>query len=255
MRSFTEIFKEVVYELENDRVNWNDRLDHVAKEAANYTKDEWIKGKADYFAKKAAMLFYDESTNARRKFKTKVRVEVAIRLGNIKLLGKAFEQLCKDYTAAGCQTEYSGMNYVTQFSTEYTAEFRSIKEWKEHRDFEPIIQDGKVISDWRRPGNCMGNGYNDLEGSVITDYLDRLYECLKGIKVTVNTRGLRDGNFLIQVWINPLKVDENKLRKLSADFKTDPEIQRAAEKMASVSKGIAAYYAEKSARGDHYTGD
>ena len=119
----------------------------------------------------------------------------------------------------------------------------------------------KTYSDVRRyDGDSeYGNGYHNLPGETIAEYREKLLSCIKNTEVIVEKqmggycwRGESYAQFIIN--IVPV-YDKSKLNKLYDLVSTDPELQDYARRMDSISRGISAYYAEKAAKGDHYTGD
>lgn len=122
----------------------------------------------------------------------------------------------------------------------------------------------KTYSDVRRyEGDSeYGNGYHNLPGTTIAEYREKLLSCIKNTEVIVEKQmgghSLRSwqGETYAQFIIHIVPVyDKSKLNKLYDLVSTDPELQDYASRLDSISKGISAYYAEKAAKGDHYTGD
>lgn len=104
-----------------------------------------------------------------------------------------------------------------------------------------------------------GNGYNDLPGSVIAEYREKLLSCIKNTEVIVEKQmGGRSwrGEIYARLIVHIIPVyDKSKLNKLYDLVSTDPRLQSYARSLENIGKGIAAYYAEKRAKGDRYTGD
>ena len=119
----------------------------------------------------------------------------------------------------------------------------------------------KTYSDVRRyEGDSeYGNGYNSLPGETIEEYREKLLSCIKSTEVIVEKQmggHCWRGETYAQIIVHIVPVyDKSKLDKLYDLVSTNPELQDYASRMDSISKGISAYYAEKAARGDHYTGD
>ena len=105
------------------------------------------------------------------------------------------------------------------------------------------------------------NAYNHLSAEDQNIILEKLAQCRTGVKCKIElieypvdyTKSLCD----------PIRVgivfecvyDNSKLKKLLKELKEDKRLQRFADSMDSVSKGIQDYYAEKRSRGDRYVGD
>jgi hypothetical protein len=104
-----------------------------------------------------------------------------------------------------------------------------------------------------------GNGYHNLPGTTIAEYREKLLSCIKNTEVIVEKQmgGYSwSGTTYAQIIVHIVPVyDKSKLNKLYDLVSTDPELQDYARRLDSISRGIDAYYAEKAARGDHYTGD
>lgn len=119
----------------------------------------------------------------------------------------------------------------------------------------------KTYSDVRRyDGDSeYGNGYHNLPGTTIAEYREKLLSCIKNTEVIVEKQmgGYSwRGEAYVQFIVHIVPVyDKSKLNKLYDLVSTDPELQDYARRLDSISRGIDAYYAEKAAKGDHYTGD
>ena len=107
-----------------------------------------------------------------------------------------------------------------------------------------------------------GNGYNNLPAATIEEYREKLLSCIKSTEVIVEKQmgdhSLRSwqGETYAQIIVRIVPVyDKSKLDKLYDLVSSDPELQDYARRLDIVDKGISAYYAEKAAKGDHYTGD
>lgn len=104
-----------------------------------------------------------------------------------------------------------------------------------------------------------GNGYHNLPGTTIAEYREKLLSCIKNTEVIVEKQmgGYSwRGEACVQFIVHIVPVyDKSKLNKLYDLVSTDPELQDYARRLDSIGRGIDAYYAEKAAKGDYYTGD
>ena len=103
------------------------------------------------------------------------------------------------------------------------------------------------------------NGENSLPGTTIAEYREKLLSCIKNTEVIVEKQmgGYSwRGESYAQLIIHIVPVyDKSKLNKLYDLVSTNPELQDYARRMENIDKAISAYYAEKAAKGDYYTGD
>lgn len=98
-----------------------------------------------------------------------------------------------------------------------------------------------------------------VSGDVIATYREKILACIKNTEVIVKKQLGGNGIFgkgigKIIVTIVPV-YDKSKLNKLYDEISNNPELQKYAKHLESTSRTISAYYDEKRANRDHYTGD
>ena len=261
MQTITEMMnKQEVKVIEKPSMKWTDRADSAANEIQKMVNSDEVHEYVIKAYTNDIALFYENPANARKKYRRTLEVEGYVTL-QCPESSADLDKLLKAYRSAGCTTGLSwdtGLG-MTVVRISYNIEIQSRKASETFNVSDYISKNKpKVYVSWRKiDKDEYGNGYNDLDGRTITEYRDKLLKAYKGmtVKIWIGPAYMSSAYLAVKVQGMVSHIDVAYVKKLTKEFTEDPVIKKASERLDIVSRGIADYYAEKRARGDHYTGD
>lgn len=226
------------------KIDYADGFGKLLNEANKFDYETKLKDDLTEMAKK----WYEENPR-KRAYSGKVTLDVIATKDRTKIASKTYAEvldICKD---AGMSwpwkdTEHSLIDAQATMSCDHKTKIGNAK-------FHPYIS----TSFGAKLKEEYGNGYNNLPGELSTEWRERVFECVDSCDLVETGWKSDDHREMRITWTYVPKFNESKLKKVLKELQNDQELAKYADRLETTGRGIRAYYDEKSANGDHYTGD
>lgn len=226
------------------KIDYTDGFGKLLDEANKFDYETKLKDDLTEMAKR----WYEENPR-KRAYNGEVTLDVIATKDRNKIASKTYAEvldICKD----------AGMSWPWE-DIEHRLIYASVKMSCDHKT--------KIDSAKLRPyisttfgaklGEEYGNGYNHLPGKLSTEWREKVFGCVDSCDLIETGWKSDDHREMRITWTYVPKFNESKLKKVLKELQSDPDIAKYTDHLESVGRGIQAYYDEKSANGDYYTGD
>lgn len=226
------------------RVDYSDGFGKLLNEANKFDYETKLKEDVAEMAKK-----WYEANPRKRSYNGEVNLHVYATKDRNKINSKTYVEVLDICKAAGMSWPWSDV--------EHNLIYASVKMSCDHKTkidsakIHPYISDAfraKLEDEW-------GNGYNHLPGELSTEWREKVFECVDSCDLVETVWMDNEFHKMDITWTYVPKFNESKLKKVLKELQNDQELAKYADRLETTGRGIRAYYDEKSASGDHYTGD
>ena len=226
------------------RIDYSDGFGKLLAEADKFDYESKLKENAAEMAKK-----WYEKNPRKRTYNGKVTLHVCATKDRNKIGSKTYAEvldICKD---AGMSWPWSDTKHGLIYArAEMACDHKTKIDSAKIRSYIHPEYGAKLEEEY-------GNGYNNLPGEISTEWRERVFSCVDSCDLVEDVWMDNDFQEMDITWTYIPKFNESKLKKVLKELQSDPELAKYADRLDSTRQGIQAYYDEKRANGDYYTGD